>query len=131
MARTDWTFALSIAATLAWTVGAISIPLFAIGNTGVTMRKFVLAILASAVLGPFAATGANALPIAPSVAPTSSMEQVGWVCNPLGRCWWQPNYDRRYGYYRRYRSDDDWPRRHGYGPRYWGPGYSWGDGHGG
>jgi hypothetical protein len=29
MARTDWTFALSIAATLAWTVGAISILLFA------------------------------------------------------------------------------------------------------
>ncbi|KRR01979.1 hypothetical protein CQ12_15000 [Bradyrhizobium jicamae] len=45
------------------------------------MRKFVLAILASAVFGPFAVTGANAMPIAPSVAPTSSMEQVGWVCN--------------------------------------------------
>ena len=87
------------------------------------MRKL---ILASAVLGPFAATGANAMPIAPSVLPTSSVEQVGWVCNPWGRCWWQPNYYRPYGYYRRYRfDDDDWPRRSGYGPRYWGPGYSW------
>jgi hypothetical protein len=106
MARTDWTFALSIAATLASAVGAISIL--------------------------FAATGANATPIAPSLAPTSSVEQVGWVCNPGGRCWSQPNYYRRYGYYRRYRfDDDDWPRRHGYGPPYWGPGYSWGDGHGG
>ena len=81
---------------------------------------------------PEAATGANAMPIAPSVSPTSSVEQVGWVCNPWGRCWWQPNYYRRYGYYRRYRfDDDDWPRRYGYGPRYWGPGYSWGGGHGG
>jgi hypothetical protein len=106
MARTDWTFALSIAATLALAVGAISIL--------------------------FAATGANGLPIAPSVGPMSSAEQVGWVCNPWGRCRGQPNYHRRYGYYRRYRfDDDDWPRSHGYGPRYWGPGYSWGDGQGG
>jgi hypothetical protein len=66
------------------------------------MRKLNLAILASAVLGPFAATGANAMPIAPPVAATSSVEQVGWVCNPLGRCWLQPNDYRRYGYYRRY-----------------------------
>ncbi|UPT92150.1 hypothetical protein HAP41_0000048685 (plasmid) [Bradyrhizobium barranii subsp. apii] len=106
MARTDWTFALSIAATLGLAVGAIIIL--------------------------FAATGVNATPIAPSVAPTSSVEQVGWVCNPWGRCWWQPNDYRRHRYYRRYRFDgDDWPRRHDYGPRYWGPGYSWGDGHGG
>jgi hypothetical protein len=48
----------------------------------VSMRKLSLAILASAVLGPFAATGTNATPIAASVAPTSSLEQVGWVCNP-------------------------------------------------
>ena len=99
-------FALSIAARLASAVGTISIL--------------------------FAASGANAMPIVPPVAPTSSVEQVGWVCNPWGRCWWQPSYYRRYGYYRRYRfDDDDWPRRHGYGPRYWGPGYSWGNGHGG
>jgi hypothetical protein len=88
----------------------------------VSMRNLILAILASAVLGPFAATGADAMPIAPPVAPTSSVEQVGWVCNPSGRCWWQPNYYRRYGYYRRFRfDDDDWPRRRGYG----------GDGHDG
>ena len=62
------------------------------------MRKLILAILASAVLGPFAATGANAMLIAPSVSPTSSVEQVGWVCNPWGRCWWQPNYYGAYGY---------------------------------
>ena len=53
------------------------------------MRKLIVAILASAVLGPFAATGANAMPIAPPVSPTSSVEQVGWVCNPWGRCWWR------------------------------------------
>jgi hypothetical protein len=65
------------------------------------MRKLMLAILAAYALpGPFAATGANAMPIAPSVAPISSVQQVGWVCDPSGRCWWQPNYYRRYGYYR-------------------------------
>ena len=26
----------------------------------------------------------------------SNVEQVRWVCNPWGRCWWRPNY---YGSY--------------------------------
>jgi hypothetical protein len=24
----------------------------------------------------------------------SNLEQVSWVCNPWGRCWWRPNYYR-------------------------------------
>ena len=43
--------------------------------------------------------------------PAVDIEQVRWVCNPWGRCWWRPNYYRAYGYY-------GGPRF--YGPRPWG-----------
>ncbi|MBV8849832.1 MAG: hypothetical protein JOZ16_09655 [Methylobacteriaceae bacterium] len=39
-------------------------------------------------------------------------EQVRWVCNPWGRCWWRPNYYGGYGFYR--------PRPWGYGYGGWG-----------
>jgi hypothetical protein len=29
----------------------------------------------------------------------SNVEQVRWVCNPRGRCWWRPNYYGSYGFY--------------------------------
>jgi hypothetical protein len=78
------------------------------------MRKPVLAILFSAIsLASLAATSATAMPIAAPVAPTTSAEQVRWICNVWGRCWWQPDYYRRYGYYGYRYGDDDWP--YGYG----------------
>jgi hypothetical protein len=29
----------------------------------------------------------------------ANVDQVRWVCNPWGRCWWRPNYYGAYGYY--------------------------------
>jgi hypothetical protein len=72
------------------------------------MRKAILAITSAAAIGSLATTSASAMPIAPPAAPPSYVDQVGWVCNPWGRCWWRPNYYRPYGYYG-YRYDDDAP----------------------
>lgn len=90
------------------------------------MEKPLIGILSAAAITAFAATSASAMPIALPAASTSSVEQVRWVCNDWGRCWWQPNYYHPYGYYRRYDDDDDWRRRYRYGygyrvrPHYWG-----------
>ena len=70
------------------------------------MTKLKLAC-ATALLGGMVAT-ASAMPVAPLPADAiSNVDQVRWVCNPFGRCWWRPNY---YGYYG--------------GPRYYG-GWGW------
>lgn len=90
------------------------------------MEKPIIGILSAAAIIA-AATAASAMPITPPAASTSSVEQVHWICNPWGRCWWRPDYYRPYGYYR-YRHDDgdDWRRgyryRYGYHerPHYWG-----------
>ena len=94
------------------------------------MRRAILAILTSAAaLGSLAATSASAMPIAPSVAPVSGVEEVRLVCNEWGRCWRQPDsyYYRPYGYYRRHDDDDEWRERYRYQhwghydrPHYWG-----------
>jgi hypothetical protein len=91
------------------------------------MPKAVLAILVSAAaLGSIAATSAQAMPIARSARPPAEVDQVRYVCNEWGRCWWRPDYYRPYGYYR-YRDHDEGPRYYGYRrgedydrPRYWG-----------
>ena len=91
------------------------------------MRKAILAITSAAAIGSLATTSASAMPIAPPAAPPSYVDQVGWVCNPWGRCWWRPNYYRPYGYYG-YRYDDDAPPYYRYRrwdgyydrPHYWG-----------
>jgi len=49
----------------------------------------------------------NGLPHANQI---SNVEQVRWVCNPWGGCWWRPNYYRSYGFY-------PVPR---FGHRHWG-----------
>ncbi|MGY4593818.1 hypothetical protein ACVWXL_001564 [Bradyrhizobium sp. GM22.5] len=41
-----------------------------------------------------------------------TVDQVRWVCNPWGRCFWRPNYYGAYGFY-------GGPRRF-YGGRPWG-----------
>jgi hypothetical protein len=94
------------------------------------MGKPTLAVhFSAAALTALGATSASAMPIAPSAAPTSNVEQVHWVCNEWGRCWRQPDYYRPYGYYRRY-EDDEWRDRYRYryGYGYYGP--RWG-GYGG
>ena len=51
-----------------------------------------------------------------AAAQVSGVDQVRWVCNAWGRCWWRSDYYYRpYGYY--YGP----PRAYyGYGPRYYG-----------
>jgi hypothetical protein len=91
------------------------------------MRKAILAITSAAAIGSLATTSASAMPIAHPAAPPSYVDQVGWVCNPWGRCWRRPNYYRPYGYYG-YRYDDDAPPYYRYRrwdgyydrPHYWG-----------
>jgi hypothetical protein len=92
------------------------------------MRNAILAITSAAAIGLLATTSASAMPIEPPAAPPSYVDQVGWVCNSWGRCWWRPNYYRPYYGYYGYRYDDDEPRYYrshrwdGYydRPNYWG-----------
>lgn len=59
------------------------------------MRKLSLAVIGLATLGASVALsgGAEAMPIGlPGSAKVSNVDQVRWVCNPWGRCWWRPNY---------------------------------------
>jgi hypothetical protein len=81
---------------------------------------FKLAVLGLAAIGgvalasgPALAAMPNGIPQANQIAegPAADVDQVRWVCNPWGRCWWRPNYYRAYGYY-------GGPRF--YGPRPWG-----------
>jgi hypothetical protein len=79
------------------------------------MRKSYALFAAAAVLGSVALTGtASAMPnglSSTSLATSSNVEHVRWVCGPY-RCWWRPNYWGAYGFY---------------GPRrWWGPRWGWG-----
>jgi hypothetical protein len=74
------------------------------------MRYAILAITSAAAIGLLATTSASAMPIEPPAAPPSYVDQIGWVCNSWGRCWWRPNYYRPYYGYYGYRYDDDEPR---------------------
>ena len=71
------------------------------------MSKTKLMIAAAILCGGLTATAASAMPIAPVPADTAAkIEQVRWVCDPYGRCWWRPNYYggySAYGYYPRHR----------------------------
>jgi hypothetical protein len=74
--------------------------------------KLKIGLVAAFLFGALAASpAASAMPIAPAPQ-VSNVEQVRWVCNPWGRCWWRPSY-YGYGYYGP-------PRYYGYGPRYYG-----------
>ncbi len=87
--------------------------------------KLKLAVVGLAALGGVAlasgqalAAMPNGIPQAGQIADTSAhVDQVRWVCNPWGRCWWRPNYYGAYAYYG--------PRPF-IGPRWgWGPGWGW------
>src|SRR5438270_8467441 len=62
--------------------------------------KLRLAVLGAAALGGAAlASGtASAMPTGPLIK-HSNIEQVRWVCDPWGRCWWTPNYYGAYAFY--------------------------------
>ena len=61
------------------------------------MSKSIAVLLSSAALAALAATGASAMPIAPSTAPALNVEQVRRVCNEWGRCWYQRTITVRTG----------------------------------
>ena len=74
------------------------------------MTKLKLACATALLFGSLVAT-ASAMPVAPLPADAiSNVDQVRWVCNPWGRCWWRPNYYHSYGFY-------PVPR---FGHRHWG-----------
>ena len=107
---------------------------FLVNTMEASMRRAILAILTSAAaFGSFATTSASAMPIAPPAAPPSYVDQVAWVCNSWGRCWWRPNYYRPYAYYGHRYDDDDEPPYYRYRrsdgdydrPHYWGGHGSW------
>jgi hypothetical protein len=56
-----------------------------------------IAALCGAALGCGPASAMpNGLPHADQV---TNVDQVRWVCNPWGRCWWRPNFYGAYGFY--------------------------------
>lgn len=71
---------------------------------GIAMKKKVplvglLALAASAAFMPSAMAVPNGLPQAHQLSKAdSNIEQVRWVCNPWGHCWWRPNFYGAYAY---------------------------------
>jgi hypothetical protein len=64
------------------------------------LKRIVIGLAALAGVSALAPTAASAMPNGlPHPEHVSSVDQVRWVCNPWGRCWWRPNYYRAYGYY--------------------------------
>lgn len=61
-----------------------------------------LAALGGAALASGQALAAmpNGIPQADRIAsgPAADVDQVRWVCNPWGRCFWRPNYYGAYGF---------------------------------
>jgi hypothetical protein len=58
------------------------------------------ALAAAALAAPAARAMPNGLPNAQQLSNAASkVEQVRWVCNPWGRCWWRPNFYGAYAYY--------------------------------
>ncbi|HKU06520.1 MAG TPA: hypothetical protein VJR30_10650 [Bradyrhizobium sp.] len=71
-----------------------------------------LAVLATTALAsPASAAMPNGLPLS---AQPQNVEQVRYVCNWRGRCWWQPGprFYGAYGYGPRWHRGYGWPHRH-------------------
>jgi len=83
-----------------------------------TFRSALLGLAAIGGLALSAGTAAAAMPNGlPAAGQVSSVDQVRWVCNAWGHCWWRPNYYYRpYGYY----YGPPRPYYYGYGPRFYG-----------
>ncbi len=80
-----------------------------------------LAALSSAALASGSALAMpNGVPQAGQIAgQNAQVDQVRWVCNPWGRCWWRPNFYGAYGYYRPRPFYRPWGWRHRYWHHYW------------
>ncbi len=79
------------------------------------MSNIKLALIAG-VLAAGLSSGAQAMPVSNLGAVDTGAEpqQVRWICNAWGRCWWRPNrWYRPYAYV-------PGPRFY-YGPRWYGP----------
>jgi hypothetical protein len=60
----------------------------------------LLALVGTAAYMPSAIAMPNGLPHAEQLSKAdSNVDQVRWVCNPWGRCWWRPNFYGAYAYY--------------------------------
>ncbi|MBN8978303.1 MAG: hypothetical protein J0I08_17670 [Rhizobiales bacterium] len=76
------------------------------------------ALAVAATFGLSTAPSASAMTLAPTIAAPAGVDQVRWVCNDWGRCWWQPNAYRSYGYGYGYTAPrygyygGGWPYRH-------------------
>jgi hypothetical protein len=76
------------------------------------------ALALAATFGLSTAPSANAMTLAPAIAAPAGVDQVRWVCNDWGRCWWRPNAYRSYGYGYGYTAPrygyygGGWPYRH-------------------
>jgi hypothetical protein len=81
------------------------------------LRAALIGLAAAGGLALSAGAASAAMPNGlPASDQTSNVDQVRYVCDAWGRCWWRPNYRRYYG-----------PPRY-YGPRFYG-GYGWRGGH--
>ena len=65
--------------------------------------KLRSALVGLMAVGGVALSAGAASAAMPNGLPTSNqvsyVDQVRWVCNPYGRCWWRPNYYGAYGFY--------------------------------
>lgn len=65
------------------------------------LKRVVIGLIALAGICVLAPGAASAMPNGlPHAEHLSNIDQVRWVCNPWGRCWWRPNFYGAYGYYR-------------------------------
>jgi hypothetical protein len=63
-------------------------------------KTVVIGLATLAGVSVVTAGGASAMPNGlPHPEHLSNIDQVRWVCNPWGRCWWRPNFYGAYGYY--------------------------------
>lgn len=92
------------------------------------LKSALIGLAAFGALGASAGTAMampNGLPAANQMTnQASGVDQVRYVCNAWGRCWWRPNYYPRHRYY--------YGPRPFYGPHfYYGPRYhrGWGGHH--
>lgn len=62
--------------------------------------KAALTALAALAFTSSAVAVPNGLPRAQQTSKVDpNVEQVRWICNPWGRCWWRPNLYGAYAYY--------------------------------
>ncbi|MFH1344720.1 MAG: hypothetical protein ABIL01_26505 [Pseudomonadota bacterium] len=86
--------------------------------------KLKSALVGLAAIGGIVLTSGTALAMPNGLAATASqvskhgpdIDQVRYVCDAWGRCWWRPNYYGAYGYYYA-------------GPRYYGRPWRYGGWH--